>query len=397
MRDQKQILAVMRSQEAVESLSEVLAGNGAGAEFEVRSGDITEIREAMNGSLRPDVLFVDIAFDDHKDLDTLSRFIKEHGSTTSVIVTSANATLTGVRQLMRLGVVDFVPQPISRHELFSALELAASKKNLATPSSHTSHRVFSFIRSSGGAGATTLAVQAARSLMDRGPGKPKVCLLDFDLQFGNAALALDLKNKLTILDILQSPDSADGAFLQAAMAHHKTGLDVLAAPDQMVPLEALTPDLAKKVVQLAKDEYDYVVIDMPLVWTAWTGAVLGKSDVIFLVTQMSVSGIRHSRRQIDMLRDQGLDAVPILITANRFKKSLGNRKLISEAEKVLGRRIDHFVPSDYKTTSKAQDFGVHLSDIRRRSAVEKNVTAMMAASIKLAQGNTDRVEPVLVH
>ena len=397
MRDQKRILAVMRSQEAVESLSEVLAGNGAGAEFEVRSGDITEIREAMNGSLRPDVLFVDIAFDDNKDLDTLSRFIKENGSTTSVIVTSANATLAGVRQLMRLGVVDFVPQPISRHDIFSALELAASKTSSATPSSHTNHRVFSFIRSRGGAGATTLAVQAARSLMDHGPGKPKVCLLDLDLQFGNAAMALDLKNKLTILDILQSPDSADGAFLQAAMAHHKTGLDVLAAPDQIVPLEALTPDLAAKVVQLAKDEYEYVIIDMPLAWAAWTGAVLGKSDVIFLVTQMSVSGIRHSRRQIDMLRNQGLDAVPTLITANRFKKSLGNRKFIREAEKVLGRRIDHFVPSDYKTTSKAQDFGVHLSDVRRRSVVEKNVTAMMAASIKLAQGNTDRIEPVLVH
>ena len=60
MRDQKQILAVMRSQEAVESLSEVLAGNGAGAEFEVRSGNITEIGEAMNGSLRPDVLLPDV-------------------------------------------------------------------------------------------------------------------------------------------------------------------------------------------------------------------------------------------------------------------------------------------------------------------------------------------------
>ena len=98
-----------------------------------------------------------------------------------------------------------------------------------------------------------------------------------------------------------------------------------------------------------------------------------------------------------MLQEQGLYAVLTLITANRLKKSLGNRTLIREAEKVLGRCIDHFVPSDYKTTSKAQDFGVHLSDVRRRSVVEKNVTAMMAASIKLAQGNTDRIEPVLVH
>ena len=40
MRDQKQILAVMRSQETVESLSEVLGGNGAVAEFDVRSGNI---------------------------------------------------------------------------------------------------------------------------------------------------------------------------------------------------------------------------------------------------------------------------------------------------------------------------------------------------------------------
>ncbi len=62
----------------------------------------------------------------------------------------------------------------------------------------------------------------------------------------------------------------------------------------------------------------------------------------------------------------------------------------------MGRRIDHFVPSDYKTTSRAQDFGVHLSDITRRSVVEKNVIAMVAASIKLVQGNADRVEPVLV-
>jgi Flp pilus assembly CpaE family ATPase len=62
-----------------------------------------------------------------------------------------------------------------------------------------------------------------------------------------------------------------------------------------VPLEALLPQTATQIIELARDEFDYVVIDLPMAITQWLEPVIGAVDELLLVTQLNVPAIRRTR------------------------------------------------------------------------------------------------------
>ena len=157
-------------------------------------------------------------------------------------------------------------------------------------------------------------------------------------------------------------------------------VEVLAAPDSIVPLEALTTELAERIIRLARQNFDYIVVDMPQTWVQWTGHVLGASDLIVLVTEISVPSVQRCRRLFDILRQQELDQTPLFVVANQFRSGFGASSRKSEAEKALGRRIDCFVRADADTAHEARDRGVPISEVRRRSPIVRDLRKLVESA-----------------
>ncbi len=375
------VLAVVQSEEIKDSLNNVHFENNS-VNFDVFVGKVGDVGPDVIDGHGPDVLLLDINLSDDSEVEALDGIIRTYGKSLSVVATSRDATLEGVRRLMRLGVADFLPQPISDSELTTALEYASRKIGHGEGAEQARANVFSYIKPVGGMGATMLAVQSAYCLAAMGTKEPQVCLLDLDLQFGNAAVYQDLQCKFSIMDVVLSPGELDGAFLRGVMAHHNSGIDVLTAPLTIEPLDALTPDLVARLLDVAAEEYDYVLIDMPQALTDWTQVVLDRSDVVFLVTQLTVAAIRQSRRLLEIMREKGIDEAHTAIVVNRFESRWSREVTVKEAEKALGRQIDYFVPNDYKTVNAALNEGVRLSEIKRGSKVEKRIDALFKSVLK---------------
>lgn len=375
------VLAVVQSEEIKDSLNNVHFENNS-VNFDVFVGKVGDVGPDVIDGHGPDVLLLDINLSDNSEVEALDGIIRTYGKSLSVVATSRDATLEGVRRLMRLGVADFLPQPISDSELTTALEYASRKAGHGEGAEHARANVFSYIKPVGGMGATMLAVQSAYCLAAMGTKEPQVCLLDLDLQFGNAAVYQDLQSKFSIMDVVLSSGELDGAFLRGVMAHHNSGIDVLTAPLTIEPLDALTPDLVARLLDVAAEEYDYVLIDMPQALTDWTQVVLDRSDVVFLVTQLTVAAIRQSRRLLEIMREKGIDEAHTAIVVNRFESRWSREVTVKEAEKALGRQIDYFVPNDYKTVNAALNEGVRLSEIKRGSKVEKRIEALFKSVLK---------------
>lgn len=370
MKKDMRFLAVLHSQDKANDLRSAV-GSIDGLDCEIKISNFQDVASDLVNSHAPNVLLAEISFDRPADLDELSRVVNEACNETAVLATAEQADFEGIRRLMRMGVADFIPQPISQVDIRNALNVAVAK--LAQPIS-ADGKVVTFMRSCGGAGATTLAIESARSLLRSAKDNPKrVCLIDFDLQFGNVALSLDLHEHVGLQKILESPSRLDGDFFLGAMSRHSCGLDVLAAPEQVIPLDAMNGDTAYEIVAMARSLYDYVVLDMPLCWTGWTSYVLGASHTAALVTDINVTAVHRCRKLIDLIAEQELDDVPLALVANKFKGGFAMKSRKKQAEDAMCRPIRHFVRADMETACQARDRGVPLSDIKKRSVIEKDV------------------------
>lgn len=379
------ITAVVRSKEYASSLSTVL--DNFHADLKLQIGDLAQFAPNLRAGHAPDILIVEIALDKPDEIELLSQIIGKLGVKTAVIATAPTADLTGIRSLMRIGVADFLPQPSSKADIFGAIESATSVLKLGGRHSGKMGKVLSFVRSCGGAGSTTLAVQTALELAGRGKEKDAVTLMDFDLQFGNIGLALDIPDKGGLSLILEAPSRLDRSLLRASMIEHESGINVLTAPETIPPLTALTPEAVDRTISLARSEYDFVICDLPHAWTNWTTSALRGSDRIILVTELSVPALQRTRRVLDLMKEQGLGEIPTSILANKVETGWGAGSHRKRAEEALGRKFDFTVRSDVKNSGEARDRGVPLRQVSSRSVIIKDVH-IMAEELKKAFENS---------
>jgi pilus assembly protein CpaE len=122
---------------------------------------------------------------------------------------------------------------------------------------------------------------------------------------------------------------------------------------------------------------------------------LQKSDLILMVTQLTVPHVRQARRQLDHLSSHGLGDVPVKVVVNRFEKGWGKGVTAKEAAKALNRGIDYFVMSDFKLVSESINQGVPMSKIARRSKVEKSIGDLVDGTMRELSGGENRSEPRL--
>jgi pilus assembly protein CpaE len=334
-------------------------------------------------SLRGDVIFLDIDTTNPKHMRTLAIFMSE-ADTGTVVVTSASLDVASMRELMRIGLADVLPQPFVGEDVANALQTAAGRRHVtaATPTIDDDHHkgsVISFIKSGGGVGATSLAVQGAAAV-GREKNAPQVCVLDFDIQFGSAALQMDAEQRVSVIDLARDLKRLDGALLRGAMMRPHQRFDLLAAPSNIYPIGDLDVDAVATILEVARREYSHVIVDLPTLWSDWVLATLAHSDVIVLVVQLTVPSLRQAKHQIEMIRSEHLDHIPLVVVANRTATSFFGSKDIplKNAAKALDHPIDHSIPDD-PAMRLAADAGRPLNEVHSGGSLEKKIRLMVHA------------------
>ena len=107
----------------------------------------------------------------------------------------------------------------------------------------------------------------------------RVALVDLDLQFGVAAMCLDVNPHANVFDALGSHQRIDPVFVQALMTQHESGLHILVSPGEIAPITDINEEAVSKLMESLVESYDFVVLDMPRMLTPWTVAALRWADV----------------------------------------------------------------------------------------------------------------------
>jgi pilus assembly protein CpaE len=321
------------------------------------------------------ILVLEVSPTRAESLERLSA-VRELFPNLPVIAAVREPNLPLVRTLLKQGVRDVVGLPLPHAELVEILKEISAELQAELSSDVAQGQLITIMKSIGGVGATTVATHLASELAARNTGRG-VCVFDLDLQFGDAASYLGLSNQLSIADLLEAGSRIDGDLLRSVVSKTPEGLNVLAAPADMMPIEAVNADQILRIIELARAEYDYVVLDLPTNWTNWTLSLVARSTAIFLIVELSVASLRQAKRQLQLLQNQGISGDHISIVANRVEKRMFRAIDLESASQALGHPVDLSIHNDYPLVRAAHDQGVLIQQIRAKSKIVGDIASFL--------------------
>ena len=212
-------------------------------------------------------------------------------------------------------------------------------------------KVITVFAAKGGIGKTTVAVNLAAKLAEQ---NKKVALLDFDLEFGDASVFLNLDVKDTLAELLMEKSEFDIDTIRSYMNVHSSGVHVLCAPKSPEYSEGINANHIEKLMNTLRSYYDYVIIDTPASFNDITLTAIEGSAMVIFMTGFDISILRNSKLSINLLDSlQQKEKVRILIN-----RDMEGNITTNDVEKILGKQIWARIPSDYFLAVNALNKGL---------------------------------------
>ncbi|MBE0413517.1 AAA family ATPase [Yoonia sp.] len=347
--------------------------------------------------------FVTIAMDaqDEDNLTTVSDIImaaKKAGI--KVILIAEDVSPAALHQLLREGGDEFVPYPLPENELARAIERVLTAAPDEPAQSTDEKRKITGDRAgvvipvqglAGGTGATTLAVNLAWELanIDK-TDPPLVCLIDLDFQFGTAATYLDLPRREAVLELLTDTEAMDNESFTQALLVYEHKLHVLTSPLDMIPLDMISPADITRLIDMARANFDYVVIDMPTTMVEWSQTILEAAHVYFAMIELDMRSAQNTLRIKRALQSEDLPFEKMRFVLNRAPgfTDLNGKSRVKRLAESLGISIDVLLPDGGKPVSQSGDHGAPMAVGIAKNPLRKEILKLAKSLHEVNQADT---------
>lgn len=343
------------------------------------SRQLTHYPEAADGVvvLGPnlDLVIVDLDSNPPHALELVERLCASTSAT--VMVYSGDPDQEWMIRSIRAGVREFLTLPATQTEMAQAISRVATLRSAVCAKNTEEGKLFVFWGAKGGSGVTTVATNFAISIARE--TSQRVLLIDFDLPLGDAALNLGLTSQYSTVDALENYDHLDGNFLPKLLVKHESGLFVLSAPGKITPVSFST-EAANRLIQVARQHFDYVVIDSGSRFELASTAVLHPSAQSYLVTQLSVPELRNSNRVVAELFAG--NSVRFQLVVNRYDAPILD---VGEGEiaKIMAQKPQWKIPNDFRVVSAMQNSSRPLA--MKESRISRAIREMARAACELPE------------
>ncbi|UCG66295.1 MAG: AAA family ATPase [Deltaproteobacteria bacterium] len=330
--------------------------------------------QAFEKTRRPDLVIYELGDDTEGDFQVLQSLMNSD-ALGEVFLTSDRTDSQLLLKAMRMGVKEFLLQPLNEQEVRQALAgfKVRSGQSVRTVAAERG-KVISVMGSKGGVGTTTVAVNLAVSLAES-KAKQSIALVDLNAVVGEIPLFLAVRPSYHWGEIMQNIGRLDSAFLMNIMVRHGSGLYVLPSPSKLNGYPVATPDTMQRVLNVLRDMFDVVVIDGGQSMESAHLKVIEMSDTLLIVSILSLPCLHNTHNLLRSLK--GLSILPqdrIRVVINRHLKK--SDVSISEAEESIKQEIFWSIPNDYKATMSAINQGKPLSKVGRKAPVTRSLTEM---------------------
>ena len=294
---------------------------------------------------QPDVVVLDLR--GGQALPAAVAVLKRQHPTTPVLVVTSSLEPTLVLEAMRAGVNECLAEPLQLSDLQTAITRLLAHKQ---PVQNVGGQVFAFVGAKGGVGTTTAAVNVATELSRTAPARTLV--VDLHLAHGDAAVFLGVEPRFSVVDALDNIHRFDEAFFKGLVIPSPAGPHLLASSDRQLA-QTSSVQRVRSLVEFATSLYRFVVLDVPRSDAAALDA-LDLAARVVVVANQELATVRNASRIAAALRQRyGSERVTVVVNRVDTHAEIGRE----DVEKVVGARVVHSVPSDYRMALRALNKG----------------------------------------
>lgn len=228
----------------------------------------------------------------------------------------------------------------------------------------------------GGVGKTTICTNLAVLFARRFPGQ--VALVDFYGQFGDVALALDLRPDQTIADLTHF-GALDADLVESHLMKHESGLKVLAGVGRGQQQLQPTADILHlaELFGLLRLKYRFVFFDIPpVLWSATTYILSRCTHIVVVSNTIDLATLRDTTSLLETILTSHMPKERIHLLANRISRQ--NQFTIRDLEEATGFEVVSQLPDDPQTVMGSYNEGKPFALANANSPVAQALQKLMA-------------------
>jgi pilus assembly protein CpaE len=228
---------------------------------------------------------------------------------TGVIVIGDVNDIRLYRDLKAAGVVEYFFKPLVRTLVMQACHGVLMGSTEQAPS-RTGKLVF-VVSVRGGSGGTTIAVATAWHMAET--HKRRVGLIDLDLQYGDAALQMNVAPGHALEEALDHPERVDELFLERGMIQVGARLGLMAGLKGLDQVAALDENAVMSLLGHMLHRYRYLFVDIPPAVAPRLLHVLHLPGTVLLVSTASLACARDVARWRETIRPNSAERTTLHI------------------------------------------------------------------------------------
>ena len=345
------------------------------ARLEVAEADRLDLPDTLHGAL--ELLLIDADVVDAAVLTGVITALGQRPKPPAVLLAGGHLPTALVKAMMRLPRSDVLEAPFTSVDLSRAATVLLADAQSAAGAPHQAH-CWTVMGSVGGCGATTIAVEIATELARRAGADRRVALVDLNLADGSASAYLGATANMLLAEASGAPERIDQALLDAFSMRVGGGLDLLACPRDPKAFGKVSAMAVCRVLEVACQVYDHVVVDLPRHHQAWTLDILAGCDEILVVSELTVPALLSARALAGEIEAELPDGAAPRIILNRLaSRVFGPAPSLAEAEKALQRKADGGVTSDWEAAAACANLGGAISQHRPRSKIVRDISLLV--------------------
>jgi pilus assembly protein CpaE len=264
-------------------------------------------------------------------------------------------------ELMRAGVREFLPSPVSEQALFQAFDRYRSDKALTTTLQKARvkrGKLYCIASAKHGSGATTVAINLAGIIAAR--SKRRTALIDLDRPLGDVAAYLNVKPHFTVSDALAAGPRLDSVLLESYMQPIH-GFHILPGFSEHCADASLSLDKVSQLLEVAQTSFDHTIVDLPTnLDEDHVRLIAQTSATILVILTPELPAIWRTERLLTYLAR--LDAAAkVRIVLNRATRSDDISDI--DIERLLRTPLYCKLPNDYSACIKAINSGALLDSV----------------------------------